>query len=185
MAAVRATLPGCPVVRRRWEKLAITGLKRVVVRMAMDRTRRIEARPPRILRRPRNVPRSRLTGARPTKAAIWRRSRRPSSGSSAMRVNAVLGPTPGPDVNRFSVARQAGVARIVSWRSVSRSRRALQPGFERDEGRRQGPHAVDEGGQPGLVRGDREGFPGGAHVDVELRLGDIEAAEEVVHDPSL
>jgi hypothetical protein len=33
--------------------------------------------------------------------------------------------------------------------------------------------------------GDREGLPGGAHVDVELRFGDIEADEEVIHDPSL
>jgi len=58
-------------------------------------------------------------------------------------------------------------------------------GFERDEGRLQAAHALDEGGQPGLVMGDREGLPGGAHVDVELGFGDIEADEEVVHDPSL
>ena len=58
-------------------------------------------------------------------------------------------------------------------------------GFEGDEGGRQGAQAVDEGGQSRLVVRDREGLPGGAHVDVELGLGDIEADEEVVHDPSL
>jgi hypothetical protein len=33
--------------------------------------------------------------------------------------------------------------------------------------------------------GKDERFSGGANVDVELRLGDIQADEEVVHDPSL
>ena len=58
-------------------------------------------------------------------------------------------------------------------------------GFQGDERGGQSPHAVDEGGQPRLVVGDREGLSGGAHVDVELRVGDIEADEEMVHAPSV
>ena len=50
-------------------------------------------------------------------------------------------------------------------------RRRLQPG--------------DERGQPRLIVGNHEGLPGGADVDIELILGDIEADEEMVHDPSL
>ena len=60
------------------------------------------------LRRPRMAPQSRLTGATPTRAAIRRRSRRPSSGSSAIRVRAVIVPMPGTEVSRSSAARQAG-----------------------------------------------------------------------------
>jgi hypothetical protein len=45
--------------------------------------------------RPRNAPLSRLMGATPTRLAILRRSRRPSSGSSAIRVRRVASPTPG------------------------------------------------------------------------------------------
>ena len=89
------------------------GLRRIAVRVAMNRTRRTEPRPPRIMRRPRSVPLSRLNGARPTRAAMRRRSNRPSSGSSAISVKAVIGPTPGTEVSRFSVSRQAGVARMV------------------------------------------------------------------------
>src|SRR5579863_9634414 len=48
--------------------------------------------------RPRQTPLSRLMGATPTRAAIFRRSRRPSSGSSAIRVRRVA----------FAYSRHAG-----------------------------------------------------------------------------
>ena len=54
---------------------------------------RTEARPPQMLRRPRHWPLSRLNGARPTNAAICRRSNWPSSGNSASSVRATTGPT--------------------------------------------------------------------------------------------
>lgn len=49
-----------------------------------------------------------------------RRVMRPSSGGSAMRVRAVIGPMPGTEVGRSSAARQAGEPRIrssISWSS--------------------------------------------------------------------
>src|SRR3954464_14096435 len=59
-------------------------------------------------RRPRMTPLSRLNGARPTKAAIARRSSCPSSGSSTTRVLEVTGPTPLKLRSSSSLARQAG-----------------------------------------------------------------------------
>ena len=41
-----------------------------------------------------------------------------------MSVKAPMGPTPGTEVKRFSLSRQAGLERMMSCRSVSRSRSA-------------------------------------------------------------
>ena len=46
---------------------------------------------------PRHLPDWRVKGARPARAAIWRRSRLPSSGISASIVRAMVGPTPGTE----------------------------------------------------------------------------------------
>ena len=46
-----------------------------------------------------------ISGATPTRAAILRRSRVPSSGSSARSVRAVVLPTPGTEVRSCSSAR--------------------------------------------------------------------------------
>src|SRR5215207_8920847 len=53
-------------------------------------------------------PRLPVKGARPASAAILRRSRRPSSGSSARRVRATTGPTPGTETRRSSFSRHSG-----------------------------------------------------------------------------
>ena len=54
-------------------------------------------------------PESRLRGATPTKAAICPCERRPSSGRSAIRVSAVVRPTPGAVRKRSSSARHSGL----------------------------------------------------------------------------
>ncbi len=61
----------------------------------MYSTARTPARPPKIMRRPRHWPESRLNGQTPTSALICRRSKVPSSGSAANKVTAVTGPMPG------------------------------------------------------------------------------------------
>lgn len=61
--------------------------------VAMYRARRTCALPPQIMRLPRSLPESRLNGATPTRAAIWRPSSIPSSGSSdrwALGVGSVI-----------------------------------------------------------------------------------------------
>ena len=85
-------------------------------RCHVERGTDVGARPPQTVRLPLSVPLSRLNGATPTRAAIFLRSRVPSSGSSAMRVRAVTSPMPGTLLSRSSVSRQAGVPRMVSSR---------------------------------------------------------------------
>ena len=82
------------------------------------------ALPPQIVRLPRNWPLSRLKGANPTKAAIWRRLMRPNSGRLANSEVAVVSPMPGTPCNKSSLARQLGLASSFRrvWWSVSRSR---------------------------------------------------------------
>ena len=79
----------------------------------MKRVARTVARPPGMVRRPRNVPLSQLIGATPTRAAILRRVSWPSSGSSAIRVRRVTGPTPGTRLSSSASSCQAGVLRIA------------------------------------------------------------------------
>src|SRR5882724_97452 len=99
----------------------------MAVIVAMYRTRRTGARPPVTMRRPRSVPLSRLNGATPTRAAILRRVSRPSSGRSAMRVNAVTGPIPGTERRRSSASRQPGLERIVSCIGIDLPEGAFEP----------------------------------------------------------
>src|SRR6187551_2380246 len=70
-------------------------------------------------RRPRSVPLSRLKGATPARAAICLRPRLPSSGSSAIRVDAVTRPTPGGLSSRSTFSSQIGVCLIVWSTSYS------------------------------------------------------------------
>ena len=70
------------------------------------------ARPPHTVRFPRMVPLSRLSGATPTRAAILRRLRIPSSGSSIRRVIDTTFPTPGTLFRRLSFSYQEGLPRI-------------------------------------------------------------------------
>ena len=72
----------------------MTGLERRAVRAAMYKAQRTELRPPRMVRRPRNWPLSRLKGAMPTRAAICWRFNWPSSGTSASRQALDLGAHP-------------------------------------------------------------------------------------------
>jgi len=63
---------------------------------------------PAMVRLPRIGPKSRLTGAAPTRAAIRRRSSRPGSGRSAIRVRAVTSPMPGPEIRRSEQPARRG-----------------------------------------------------------------------------
>src|SRR6266852_1570028 len=64
--------------------------------------------PPPMKLLPRHLPDCRVQGASPARAAIWRRSSEPSSGSSAIRVRAMVGPMPGTEASRSSFSAQAG-----------------------------------------------------------------------------
>src|SRR5256885_1565296 len=73
-------------------------------------------------RRPRMTPLSRLNGAKPTKAAIARRSSWPSSGKETSRVLEVILPTPLKLRRSSSLARHAGEAlraAVISTSSLS------------------------------------------------------------------
>jgi hypothetical protein len=89
----------------------MTGLHRLAVTVAMYSTARTPARPPKIIRRPRHWPESRLNGQTPTRAPFWRRSSVPSSGKAARRFAAVTGSMPGTPRRRSSRSRQMGLAR--------------------------------------------------------------------------
>lgn len=98
-------------------------LYRVATKVAMYKAARTLARPPHILRLPRMSPLSRLNGARPTKAAMFRRSRLPSSERSAMSVIDATRPIPSTPWSRLSLGRQRGLSLTESlncW-SVSAS----------------------------------------------------------------
>src|SRR5213080_2212277 len=75
----------------------------------MNRAARTLARPPPMKLLPRHLPDWRVNGARPASAAIWRRLRLPSSGSSASMVRAVTDPTPGTEASRSSFSHDTGV----------------------------------------------------------------------------
>ena len=119
MQAVSACLAAFPVAR---EFLIMRGDDRIGA--ACDQRGHVEGGPDRrsaagdCLAAP-QTPLSRLMGATPTRLAILRRSRRPSSGSSAMRVRNVALPTPGTLAKRSASACQAGLLRIAP--SMSRS----------------------------------------------------------------
>src|SRR3954452_17106997 len=85
----------------------------------MYRQARRVALPPPTVRLPRILPLSRLNGATPTRAAAWRRVSEPSSGSSASRVRALTGPTPGTERSSSSLARQTALSRTAVPRSRS------------------------------------------------------------------
>ena len=65
MQAVMATLWGLPASVMRRKSSRMTGLQRTAVSVAMERTVRTPARPPRVCRCPRCVPLSLLKGAKP------------------------------------------------------------------------------------------------------------------------
>ena len=97
----------------------MTGLCLVADKTAIYRAHLTWARPPQIVLRPRNDPLSRLNGATPTRAAIWRRLRLPSSGRDAISLAEVLGPTPGTLCKRLSLTRHIGLSSIHFLRSIS------------------------------------------------------------------
>src|SRR5215813_15021926 len=79
----------------------------------INRAVRTLALPPPMKLLPRHWPDCRAKGARPTSAAISLRSRVPSSGSSAIRVREIAGPTEGTEDSRSSFSRQAGEPRGI------------------------------------------------------------------------
>src|SRR5215469_15136940 len=93
--AMVATILGFPASTSFWWKALRAGLKRAAAMAPVKRTVRTELRPPPMKLLPFHLPDWRVQGARPARAAISRRSRAPSSGISASRVRAMIGPTPG------------------------------------------------------------------------------------------
>src|SRR5215831_3971492 len=85
----------------------------------MNRALRTLVLPPPMKLLPRHWPDWRAKGARPTSAAICLRLRLPSSGSSAIRVREIAGPTEGTEDSRSSFSRQAGEPRTASSMSLS------------------------------------------------------------------
>lgn len=84
-------------------------VQRTAVRVAMYRALRTAARPPAMALLPRIRPESRLTGATPTRAAMRRWSRWPSSGRSASNVRGdAADASPG-------CARRSDCARTPPW----------------------------------------------------------------------
>src|SRR5438270_7408908 len=69
---------------------------------------RAAGRPPPIMLLPFHLPDLRVNGATPIRLAILRRSRRPSSGTSARTLRAIVLPTPGKVTSRSSFSRQSG-----------------------------------------------------------------------------
>src|SRR5215212_8841885 len=80
---------------------------------AMKRAVRTAGLPPPVKLLPRHCPDWRVQGARPARAAAWRRSSWPSSGSSAIRVRATVLPMPGTEASNSSFSRQAGEPRTA------------------------------------------------------------------------
>ena len=106
--AMIATILGFPAATSLSRKSFSTGLYRVAAIAPMNNTLRTLHRPPPMKLLPRHFPDWRVQGARPTRAAISRRSRVPNSGRSAIRVRAMIGPMPGTEASRSSFSRQAG-----------------------------------------------------------------------------
>jgi len=84
-----------------------------------NRAARTWGRPPQIVRLPRQLPLSRLSGATPTGAAISLCVSTPSSGSWATMVAASIGPTPGTLRKSATFSRQRGLERMVLFSSSS------------------------------------------------------------------
>jgi hypothetical protein len=100
-------------------KALSTGLYRTATRVLLDRVARTGARPPQIVRLPRRVPRARLKGATPTRAARRWRLNVPHAGRSSHRVRAQTGPIPGRLRHSSARSRHTGLARRVMSRSSS------------------------------------------------------------------
>src|SRR5579859_7510076 len=124
MQAVSASFLVLPAATKRAYTARRTGLQRLPTRAPMYRAARTVPRPPQIVRLPRSVPLSRLSGASPTSAAIGLRSSVPSSGRSANSTALTTGPMPGTLRNTFSCSRHSELPRIAwpSSRSTPLSR---------------------------------------------------------------
>ena len=109
--AMMATSLGLPAATSLSRNSLSVGLKREATMAPMNRTRRTLARPPPMKLLPRHWPDCRVQGASPTRAAICRRSSDPSSGSSAIRERAMVGPMPGTEASRSSFSAHAGEPR--------------------------------------------------------------------------
>ena len=135
MAATRAALAGRPRAAQALVVGADGGVPGGGATVAMYSVWRTVGRPPAIVRWPRQGPLSRLSGATPTRAAIWRRSRRPSSGSSAISVRAMIG--------RCRAPRSAGLGRAPGRRAADLAvDLVVELGERRLEGRERALDAV-------------------------------------------
>ncbi len=126
--------------------------------------------------RPFHSPDGRVQGARPANAATSRRPRLPSSGSLAMRVRAMVRPTPWTEVSTASRSRQAGKVRTASLiaPSISACSRCSTESRRSMLRRSLGPQA----GQAlplGHHHGDHRA-PAGEQVGVQLGFGIVPAA---------
>jgi predicted transposase YbfD/YdcC len=142
IAATRASLAGFPAARRRVERAARSRFLRIAVRAGMVSARRRGRLPPCMVAFPRQVPLSRVTGASPARAAIWRASSWPGSGASARSVAAarcrdagqalqdagLVWPGPGSAAIRAAIAASI---RAISASMAARRRRAGRRGAAR------------------------------------------------------
>ena len=95
MDAVIAIFGNLPARRSRSWNSRKTGFSRMATSVLIYRMALTSARPPQIMRLPLDRLLSRLNGATPTRAAIFFRSRLPSSGKRPSSVAAATGPMPG------------------------------------------------------------------------------------------
>src|SRR6202030_1819478 len=107
-------------------KLLKCGLQRAATIAPTNKELRTLLRPPPIMLLPRHCPDWRVQGASPTRAAICRRSSEPSSGSSAIRVRAIVFPTPGTEARRYSFSTQTADP-VSDRRSRRPAQRVLSP----------------------------------------------------------
>ena len=104
-----ATLCSFPCKAETFIKFFDCWIERMAQVALIYKTERIAARPPQIIRFPRNKPLSRFKGATPTSAAISLRFRVPSSGRLDKSVMESTGPTPGALLKILSFSRQTGL----------------------------------------------------------------------------
>ena len=110
--ATRAMSLGFPAATSLSRKLLSCGLQRAATMAPTNSELRTLLRPPPMKLLPRHCPDWRVQGASPTRAAICRRLSEPSSGSSAIRVRAIVFPTPGTEARRSSFSAQTGDPRL-------------------------------------------------------------------------
>jgi hypothetical protein len=201
--ATSATSFGLPAAMRRSRKALRAALRRAATMAPMNGAARTVARPPPMKLFPLHCPDWRVHGASPTRAAIWRRPSVPSSGGSASRVRAMVGPMPGTEARRSSFSRRAahGVVEVLVERRQLLLQGPEQPGDALlqpplaeaplplplgDDHLDDLPAPGDQRLEPVPVARHREGLAARPQRRVQPLLGDVDPDNAGVHPlPSL